>query len=466
VIPEWEENTRVFSGDYVSYGGNIFSVYVGGITGNIPPVVTALSSPTQNGSAWLMYVSALPGLPTVFVGKQLVNFMTVFPGECYVYSGMVYTCYNTTSGYGVVVQLPLTYDPLINQWKDATNSAFFVQTGTPAQGTPVYNQSAPSIPGKVWKPLSPYSTNTVIYYGNFLYKVLTGGISGPYPPSTEITQDNGSLVLEKIYYKNPFEGMLFKITQTQSLDPDQTITYYSRIFSYNPCTKIITTENNIPLTGICNYEILSFSRDNANPLQYTLNPFFDQAQELLYDISVVSLIIPNLPLFSTSGVNVLTAPQAQPFDTFPRVSTLPYVIVTLKNIRNTTNASPDCSNNPNEYSATFRVAVVDNNPILSAPFTRLSGNDVKTMRFSPTDNIRITITDPEGTVLVFANPTTFREFISVLIGGDLYPDTIRYLPGSVKGLGLGLLLPPVLPLPPAPNLEISACFSVKPHAYY
>jgi hypothetical protein len=88
------------------------------------------------------------------------------------------------------------------------------------------------------------------------------------------------------------------------------------------------------------------------------------------------------------------------------------------------------------------------------------------MRFSPTDNIRFTVTDPEGNVLVYANPTTLKDFLKILVSGNIPPDTVFYNTNTAQGLGLGVILPPILPIEPNPNLQISAVFSIRPHVYY
>jgi hypothetical protein len=459
----WKPQSLVFEGNYVTFAGNNYSVYTSGVTSNVPPVSVATLTPFQNGTSWLMYVNNIPSSPpTVVIGMPLeIMIFYYYPvGACVVYNNMVLTCVTT----GFVFSLTLTQggDGL---W--SAGSAKFKQTGTPAIGQVVLDTQPPQIAGNEWQANTMYNKGSLLWYGNNFYEVMNDGISGQNHPFGSVSQNNGDLLLNPVEYNDPYKGNLFKITQVQPATIDNKLAYYSRISFYNPFTQILTLENDIPIVaGIFNYEIEKFSYDNVRALQYTINPFLQQTVDVLYDISVVSLIIPNLPLFSSNGINVLTTPQAQPFETFPRVSTLPYVIVTLKNMANTTNASPDCSNNPNEYSATFRVAVVDNNPILSAPFSRLQGNETKTMRFSPTDNIRFTVTDPEGNVLVYANPTTLKDFLKILVSGNIPPDTVFYNTNTAQGLGLGVILPPILPIEPNPNLQISAVFSIRPHVYY
>jgi hypothetical protein len=176
---------------------------------------------------------------------------------------------------------------------------------------------------------------------------------------------------------------------------------------------------------------------------------------IFYDVTLVSLTLPNLPVYSANNINILTSGQSQPFDSYPKVGSFPYLIVILKNTRMLSEAVPYCSNNPNEYKSTFRVSVTDANPNLASLFTRLSGYDTKTIRLDPNDNLRMTITDPKGNILIFADPTFQANFITFVDNGIPYPDTINYTGDYIMGN--------ILPIPPSYNKQVSAVFSIRPH---
>lgn len=184
---------------------------------------------------------------------------------------------------------------------------------------------------------------------------------------------------------------------------------------------------------------------------------------IFYDITLTSITLPNLPVYSANNVNVLTSAQPQPFDSYPKLGSFPFIIVTLRNTKNSTQAIPICSNNPSEYKSTFRIPVSDPNPNLTSPFTRLYGNETVTMYLNPNDNLRLSITDPDGNLIVFANPLFFTEFIEFVKNNQVFPDTIRYIGGNKEGFGLGWVMGDLLPIPPSSSNQVSATFAIKPH---
>jgi hypothetical protein len=406
---KWLPNTLFFEGTFVTWQGNTYSVYTTGYSGNSPPTSTALYTPLINGSAFFMYVTNTNNMPVTYIllSSYLINSTVILDDQ------------------------PFTINAIDWEANLAVNKEQII-----------YEQSIDSF---------------------FISR--NSGVLGTTAPTTPEEQTSGTVVLAPYVYTDPYKGCLFKITNVENSSSVKTKVMYSRIKSYNPYTRIVTLESDIPSPSeFGNYEIIQFSRNNFFPLQYTVNPFVNRIQSpaLLYDIQLTSLIVPNLPLFTTEFQNILTSSQIVQYDSYPRVNTFPYIIVTLRNSRNKTTADPKCSTNPSEYSATFRVPVTDNNPVLSAPFIRLYCGETKTMYLNNNDNLHLTVTSPDGKVLVYANPDFIDGFYDLLSIGIVPPDTVSYTTGYYEGFGVGIVDGPVLPIPPSKNGQISAVFQIMP----
>ena len=462
-VDNWYPVTQVLEGTYVRNNGDLYSVYSSGTTGNaFPAGVHNILTPFQDGTAWLMFVNGIPSVPpSVIIGVEWPALdVQVYVGQTffeYGFNFVVQVAGNTGGGpLGLVAN---TY------YFSGGGSARLYVTGEQAVGYAVLNDKVPGVSAALWTSNTAYAQNTLVYYRDTTFTVLNNGISGNSPPEFKEQQINGTCIFVLRPYRDPYAGFLLKITQIHTND-NTFVPFYSRIKSFNPNTLVLKLES--PIVGItssCNYELLSYTEDNFQPLQFTLSPFWTNisAPEIFYDISVTSLTLPNLPVFSVSNINVLTSSQLIPFDSYPRIGSFSYIIVTLKNTNNTGQAFPGCSNNKFEYNATFRLTVNDTNPILSSPFTRLQGSETRTMRINPNDTLRMTITDPFGNLLIFANPTELTNFLDFVVNGAIPPDTLHYIGNNYSGFGCGWLFNPLLPLPSNPNLQVSATFSIHPH---
>ena len=143
-------------------------------------------------------------------------------------------------------------------------------------------------------------------------------------------------------------------------------------------------ENKIPdyCLGIENFLILSFSSEGVVPLNYTGSQI-TQSQMSCYELSVASLILPNLILQTTSGL--LT-------------SSYPYVFVELSNETMPSGGNTDIiySNNPNSTKNTFICPTLDvNNPEITK-FVKIASAGSQIMKFSPYDNLKVRISLPNG----------------------------------------------------------------------
>lgn len=159
-------------------------------------------------------------------------------------------------------------------------------------------------------------------------------------------------------------------------------------------------------------EIIKFTEDNEYPLNYT-GSTVSQNQMVCYEIELLSLILPNLPLDNNIG---------------GLIAFYPYVYVELSNV-----ADPNAgmkgviySNNPNAQRALFRVGITDTPTPLISSFIKVTGNrSVQTVKFKPNDILH------------------FRVYLST---GKLFET---------------LLKDNAPPLKPNPFVQISATFSIK-----
>ena len=144
-------------------------------------------------------------------------------------------------------------------------------------------------------------------------------------------------------------------------------------------------ENKIPdfAAGITNFLILNFNSDGVVPLNYTGSQITN-SQMSCYQLSVTSLILPNVILQSTSGL--LT-------------SSYPYLFVEISNESLPSSGNTDIiySNNPFASKATFICPTLDVNNPETTKFIKIgSGSGSQIMKFSPFDNLKVKITLPNG----------------------------------------------------------------------
>lgn len=141
--------------------------------------------------------------------------------------------------------------------------------------------------------------------------------------------------------------------------------------------------------------ILPFSYDNFNPFEYT-GSLVSQQEMVCYEIELINLVLPNQTLAVGVG---------------SRIAFYPYVYVELSNVSAASAGNKNIiySNNPNSTRMTFRAAIDDvPNPVFSS-FVKIDGDGmVQTIKFKPNDNLRFSVTLPNGEVF----QTVLPEFFS------------------------------------------------------
>jgi hypothetical protein len=130
------------------------------------------------------------------------------------------------------------------------------------------------------------------------------------------------------------------------------------------------------------YEILQFNGDNYTPFSYSGSVI---SQESCYDIQLINLIIPNLPLESGGTI-----------------ASYPYFYVEFYNQSTTggTTIGTSYSNNPNAIKKLFRVPISDFSTSEDDAFLTMDrSNSLQTIRVNPFGNFKFGVYLPNGDTL-------------------------------------------------------------------
>ena len=214
---------------------------------------------------------------------------------------------------------------------------------------------------------------------------------------------------------SPAGGDDFTITQP---NPSQ----YRLITSYDTTTRIATVDKPFSYTNVSGtttsyvptvgttFEILQFSHDNYHELDYP-HSMVSQQQAHCYEISLITLTLPNVELLTGIG---------------GKISEYPYVYVEFRSVTQGTSAYDFNSNNPIvSKNIMFRAPVIYNYRPEIAKFVVLDGHGMcQILKFKPNDAFKFSVYLPNGELFTTA--------------GD-------YLP----------------PSEPNPLLQVTACFGVK-----
>ena len=157
------------------------------------------------------------------------------------------------------------------------------------------------------------------------------------------------------------------------------------IIEYNGFTRKAVCYNNnsnttpLPTKGTI-INIVNLSYDNFSPLVYN-GSRVSQNQVVCYEISLVSLILPNVTLSTGS-----------------RIAFYPYLYVELSNTSTSSAASPNIiySNNPESGRALFIIAVTDMVQPVNSHFVKLLGRMRQVVKFKPNDSLRLRVYLPSG----------------------------------------------------------------------
>lgn len=185
-----------------------------------------------------------------------------------------------------------------------------------------------------------------------------------------------------VTFTNIFEfytGSFIRILSGPAIGDSRRIVQYSNATVPTRVGTVFPPFSAIP--GLASFEILPFTKDNFNPINYT-GSLASQEQEVCYEVELSDVTVPNKTL-NVQGGN--------------RIVFHPYIEVELSNTTSMSNSHIIYSNNPNNPKALFRVPVSDiREPIVSS-YIRLSPYRVtQTIKFKPNDTLRFRVTMPNG----------------------------------------------------------------------
>ena len=141
---------------------------------------------------------------------------------------------------------------------------------------------------------------------------------------------------------------------------------------------ILSSLNNSGVLRVQSYQILPFLQNISHSLNYT-GSTVSQNQMVCYEIELLSLILPNLPLDNNIG---------------GLIAFYPYIYVELSNVTSPSSGNLGIiySNNPNSNKALFRVNIDDTSTPVISKFIKLDGDGtVQTIKFKPNDNLRFRV---------------------------------------------------------------------------
>ncbi|NDE14251.1 hypothetical protein EBZ80_04900 [bacterium] len=145
------------------------------------------------------------------------------------------------------------------------------------------------------------------------------------------------------------------------------------------------------LAGALNVAVFPYVTDGVVPLNFT-GTYLTQSQMACYEITVLSLILPNVPLDALD--TLLT-------------SGYPYVLLEISNVSqpNAHNRNVLYSNNPAAVASTFVCSISDVNDPLRTRFIKItSDGTIQTMKFTPADSLRFRVLLPSGDPLLLSEP--------------------------------------------------------------
>ena len=136
---------------------------------------------------------------------------------------------------------------------------------------------------------------------------------------------------------------------------------------------------NIPTIG-STINIVGYIKNNFCPLNYN-GTMVSQNETVCYELSLVGLTLPNLPLVTGS-----------------RIVFYPFVYVEFINSTSPSGSSNDIiySNNPDSGRALFICPITDTTQPINSNFMKLYSNMVQTVKFKPNDSLRFSVYLPDG----------------------------------------------------------------------
>jgi len=220
-----------------------------------------------------------------------------------------------------------------------------------------------------------------VYYTRKSRPIFVGSIDAIPAPTTTTFKLAGSTSLISNIYNSSYVRFTSGINSGLSF----------LVSSYDGVSNVISLSSSMPNipSPADTLELDSFTRDNASTLVYsgTVN---NSGQNAFYELELCWLSVPNMTL----GVGYGGA-----------LDRYPYIYVSLYNEGKRLYNQPMFSNNPNSTLALFKVPV--NEYFGDTSFLTLKDSKSKqVVRFETNQDIRFTITLPDGTVVKYSEDDT------------------------------------------------------------
>jgi len=209
------------------------------------------------------------------------------------------------------------------------------------------------------------NTQPNVYAGKYLYNTSNiaipayngGGIYGIY-------------FIKASYYNSAISTV--ELLVDQNMIPIITCNYNLSIYLTQPRESFPEEKDEI--------NIVNYIKDNYSPLNYT-GSVVSQSETVCYEISLVSLTLPNVVLRTGS-----------------RAAFYPFFYVEFTNTTSPSGSSNDIiySNSPASSKALFIVPVTDTQQPLNSSFLKLYSNMVQTVKFKPNDSLKFSVYLPDN----------------------------------------------------------------------
>ena len=189
----------------------------------------------------------------------------------------------------------------------------------------------------------------------------------------------GASTYDSPFLTNNYQTFTFQMIQPQNID-NLYLNFVEAVFT-GPNPYIEWSAFSMVETDTIN--ITSFCRENFSPLAYN-GSMVSQNQTICYEVSLISMTLPNLPLSTGS-----------------RIAFYPFVYVEFVNATSPSGASSQIiySNNPNSNKALFIAPIgAVSNPAQQAFINLVGTGMTQTIKFKPNDNLRFSVYLPDGSL--------------------------------------------------------------------
>jgi hypothetical protein len=235
-----------------------------------------------------------------------------------------------------------------------------------------------------WSPTDTYTLRKSLPFEKWtLFAATTRDMNGyivfTLPPHASNSE---TLYLHKYIYQTIYQPTNDDIYQFKAMYGIYQIVKYDPVAHQVSCLDM--NDHNSPPTIGDTINIVDYEYDNTSPISYT-GSIISQNQTVCYEISLISLFLPNVTLTTGS-----------------RAAFYPYVYVMFENATISSGASHDLiySNNPSSGNALFIVHIQDVVHPNVGRFVKLAGRMRQVVKFKPNTTLRFAVYLPDGSPFI------------------------------------------------------------------